>query len=766
MSGRGFIDLRQSSGSGTQTDDSVWPSFTDIMTVVVMIFLMALVAILLRNTELTSKLKLTIEKEQQAATLAEQRSDESTSLRASIERLTASLQSLQRDRDLLEVQHTDLTKAYGELESEHTTLGDTQKQTLAENASQSQLLALQARSLVAAEAARTAMAVSQQAASDSRQALISQSSRLSASLDDTQSELNARTRQYSELEKTLIASEAARAALALSKKSSDEQRVALVDRGRELTITLENAEQSLEAARIRTGKLQSTLTEVQAERQQLLVRGDELAEQLLSTRGELSESQQRAATLEKNLEQEKLTAARFNETNLALEEKRVELVASGEELQAQLTEAREQVASLRGETVDLLARISDQRAKNEIDSAKLSELNQELANAESERSGLSQSLAAQSEERERERTALNTDLAQKKSELDRLRDAINLLEQQLSAGDIARAESEQQLNAALSAVRSSNTQAMSANLDLKQRVETTTRTISQLRADKQSLETTLESVKNDLSTEKESLLAAIEAAEQDIAAGQQAIDALRAGKQQSETTEQQLRSEVAALILSLKEREVDVERISEELKFDRTRYQVLSDAMASIGNEKAALAEALAESERRIRGLSTDKLRLSAEVTVLGGENEQLLTTTAELEQERMSLYERLKLDQDELQQLKFTYVDLKDRYDKLVGPARSPIGRVVVDIRHFREANSSVIELREPDSTDFTVVSSEQLEARLAQLAEQHNDNLYTRIIFPKNNGLTYTEALQFETSILERYDYYDRLQQSRSRG
>jgi len=54
----GFVDLRiQPNSRSSLSDDSVWPSFTDIMTVVVMIFLMALVVIMIRNTELGQQLQ-------------------------------------------------------------------------------------------------------------------------------------------------------------------------------------------------------------------------------------------------------------------------------------------------------------------------------------------------------------------------------------------------------------------------------------------------------------------------------------------------------------------------------------------------------------------------------------------------------------------------------------------------------------------------------------------------------------------------------------
>ena len=63
---QGFVDLR-ALPSAPVTDDSVWPSFTDIMTVVVIIFLMALVVILMRNVDLVRQLRQTVELEQETA---------------------------------------------------------------------------------------------------------------------------------------------------------------------------------------------------------------------------------------------------------------------------------------------------------------------------------------------------------------------------------------------------------------------------------------------------------------------------------------------------------------------------------------------------------------------------------------------------------------------------------------------------------------------------------------------------------------------------
>ena len=64
-----FIDLRLNSRAAP-AEESFWPSFTDIMTVIVMIFLLAMVILLIRNMELVKQLRATMEAERQATELA------------------------------------------------------------------------------------------------------------------------------------------------------------------------------------------------------------------------------------------------------------------------------------------------------------------------------------------------------------------------------------------------------------------------------------------------------------------------------------------------------------------------------------------------------------------------------------------------------------------------------------------------------------------------------------------------------------------------
>jgi hypothetical protein len=94
MSQDGFTDLRLNSGSN-DVQEGFWPSFTDIMTVVVMIFLISMVVLLVRNMELVSQLRATMEAERIAAELARATGEEKDSLSSALHRAEERVQRMQ-----------------------------------------------------------------------------------------------------------------------------------------------------------------------------------------------------------------------------------------------------------------------------------------------------------------------------------------------------------------------------------------------------------------------------------------------------------------------------------------------------------------------------------------------------------------------------------------------------------------------------------------------------------------------------------------------
>lgn len=118
----GFIDLRVDHGARGIGDDSVWPSFTDIMAVIVMIFLMALAIMMVRNFELDRQLVTTVSARQ--AGLAENRGllDKINALESRLLGLQQSLNISQSERDAIQVQLLEELKRIELMTADNLTL--------------------------------------------------------------------------------------------------------------------------------------------------------------------------------------------------------------------------------------------------------------------------------------------------------------------------------------------------------------------------------------------------------------------------------------------------------------------------------------------------------------------------------------------------------------------------------------------------------------------------------------------------------------------
>lgn len=76
----GFVDLRYNGADSGSAGESFWPSFTDLMMVVLMIFMIASTILMLRNSELVRELRATIESEHEAKAQAQDASRTSATL--------------------------------------------------------------------------------------------------------------------------------------------------------------------------------------------------------------------------------------------------------------------------------------------------------------------------------------------------------------------------------------------------------------------------------------------------------------------------------------------------------------------------------------------------------------------------------------------------------------------------------------------------------------------------------------------------------------
>jgi len=110
----------------------------------------------------------------------------------------------------------------------------------------------------------------------------------------------------------------------------------------------------------------------------------------------------------------------------------------------------------------------------------------------------------------------------------------------------------------------------------------------------------------------------------------------------------------------------------------------------------------------------------------------------------------------DRLTKIEAEYANLESKYNKLIRPARSSLGKYVVLVRYHKQAGHLIMEIKSLTAPAYTVVSDTQLHMQLSKLKEKYGKKLYVRIIFPDNSGLSYTQAWNITQSLLRMYDYY----------
>jgi len=114
------------------SEESFWPSFTDIMMVIVMVFLLVTVAVILNNWSLIGDLKKSIEAQKIASSLAENRQEKNHSLESKLSSLESQLVALnekyKEEKETLAATQDQLLKNKALLEEKETTLGSLEKE--------------------------------------------------------------------------------------------------------------------------------------------------------------------------------------------------------------------------------------------------------------------------------------------------------------------------------------------------------------------------------------------------------------------------------------------------------------------------------------------------------------------------------------------------------------------------------------------------------------------------------------------------------------
>ena len=274
----------------------------------------------------------------------------------------------------------------------------------------------------------------------------------------------------------------------------------------------------------------------------------------------------------------------------------------------------------------------------------------------------------------------------------------------------------------------------------------------------------------------------------------QTIESERAAKQKIQITTAEnmtLEERVAALegLLSdmqlremrSKEQKAALEQRLDNLISDLARANNLSSSLEEQLQQKTAEIQAqlarlatiekelrAARDESRLQQQSLSSLRESLDSTTanLASKTQELadankIITSLKLAQKNQqdnlqSARNSMELSEENLAKLRAQFAELESKYNKLVRPARTTKGKVIVSTRLRKIDGVDEFAIKLPGSRTFQTVDKATLHQKLAALRKQFADKLYVRIIFPDGNGLSYQEAYSFTDEILRKYDYY----------
>ena len=248
-------------------------------------------------------------------------------------------------------------------------------------------------------------------------------------------------------------------------------------------------------------------------------------------------------------------------------------------------------------------------------------------------------------------------------------------------------------------------------------------------------------------------------------AEQQAAELARTTGEENATLEEKLIAreyEISMLRMQLLRMEEQAEE--QEAAIASQRHQIttvtrerdlLDTQVARLNRESEQLRNQLTQANRNIDQLSSDLDQANQRQIATQADLDALRLSFRNQEEELSAALARNVTATQELSALKTDFSDLKIKYDKLLRPARTSKGKTVVEVRYAKSGGKYRIDYKAPGQGSFKRVSRKSLDSRLTQLKKRDN-NLYVKVILPKDSGLSYTEAWSFTNHLHQKYDYY----------
>ena len=653
MKAHGFVNLR-GTGTASTNEDSVWPSFTDVMMVIVMVFLMALVVILIRNVDLTDQLDKTERR-------AERDSAQKTALEMNIAglgdevvRLRLQVGEVTRRAELAQVATVERDQQIGQLVQDVASLEQARDQLVRDN-----------EALVGRESALQTELLSLE---QTQQALLAVRGELEAEVTRLDEEKSGAEKEGRALSKTLTTVTRERDALL-------EDKAQLVKKQSALRLDKESMVARLATQEALLVSRQKELLTLSSARQAL---GEEKAAATEALRNRTSERDSLSLEKARLLEQGKTAALRIE---VLAEEKR--------EIAQQLAETALQMQAYKGQVTAL------ERAAKALETR-----NKQLTEEGSQLKKTTGNLITQTKQ-------LQTDLGGRSAELIELTGEKRSLETRI-----------QQLNV----LKDRLTVSLAEMTDDRDRVVRTERVLQR---------------------EKDRLLTQLTEAKQQQESGAAEIVRLRRQVVELDENEQALADE----------RKV-TQNVIERL--EKKRARMLQQA-AALRAENAQLASDYLEAQRIQRKMREDMASYSKKLDMAEDAQRMSVQALATRKARYAEEITALQVEQRALvDELKGQYSELQVKYDRLVRPARTFLGKHVVRIGYWKEGGIFRYSIREPGDPQARNINEQQLHLSLTALKSVYGKRLYTKILFPREAELSQKDAWRFTHQILRQYDYY----------
>ena len=205
----------------------------------------------------------------------------------------------------------------------------------------------------------------------------------------------------------------------------------------------------------------------------------------------------------------------------------------------------------------------------------------------------------------------------------------------------------------------------------------------------------------------------------------------------------------------------DRDALAEQVNALEVTRSALRTEVSALRNEMAGLVRTSVSAELALEESRLEGEELTARLTETALEykltKEELAYLRAQYADEVEAFSNERELlvaaHKTELDILRERHSDLESKYNRLVRPARSTVGRFVVEV-HFRKEGDSYRYALRPVSGVETPVTEAELYQQLTALKARYGDKLYTKVML--DNSLSHGEAWRFTSKIHNRYDYY----------